>query len=158
MQQLRGELDVGERTPTQLEVELRVLARRDAFALHARLHATDLEQFVGGETVTPHVLVERVEQPVAGGVVPRHGASADHGLPFPCLRVALPVADEAVEAAGHGTLLAFGSQVGVDGIEAVGRCRATDEADEHLGNAVGFVDVRRLLALVHEEHVEIAGI
>ena len=46
LEHLRGELDVRERTAAQLEVELRVLTGRDPLAFDARLHPTNLEQFV----------------------------------------------------------------------------------------------------------------
>ena len=49
LEQLHGELDVGERAAPELEVELRVLAGRDALPLDARLHAPDLAHVVVGE-------------------------------------------------------------------------------------------------------------
>ena len=48
LEQLHGELHVGEGSPPELEVELRILARWDAFALDARLHAPDLAHVVVG--------------------------------------------------------------------------------------------------------------
>ena len=48
LEQLHGELDVGERAAAELEVELRILAGWDAFALDARLHPPDLADVVVG--------------------------------------------------------------------------------------------------------------
>ena len=57
--ELHGELDVGERAAAELEVELRVLAGRDALALDARLHPADLATPLFGERFAVHVLRAR---------------------------------------------------------------------------------------------------
>ncbi|CAB4323899.1 unannotated protein [freshwater metagenome] len=49
LQQLSGELDVGERAPTEFEVEVGVLTKRDAFGFDPRLHPTDVPAFLLGK-------------------------------------------------------------------------------------------------------------
>src|SRR5215204_1244534 len=53
LEQLHGPLDVRQRPPAELEVKLRVLARRDPLALDAGLHAAHLALVVGGKRALP---------------------------------------------------------------------------------------------------------
>src|SRR5581483_10161886 len=65
LEELRRPLDVGQRPAAELEMELRVLARRDALALDARLHATNLADLVDGERPPPDEAVGDLHEPRA---------------------------------------------------------------------------------------------
>ncbi len=60
--ELHRELDVGQRAAAELEVEAGVFAGRDALALDARLHATDLAPPGLGERIAVHVLPGAFEE------------------------------------------------------------------------------------------------
>ena len=60
---------------TELEVELRVLAGRDALALDARLHPADLAAPLFGERFAVHVLLGALEERSAELGVARDDAS-----------------------------------------------------------------------------------
>ena len=65
LQQLHGELDVGQRAATELQVELRVLARRDALLLDAHLHPPDVLGRVVGERVAVDERLRRARRTAA---------------------------------------------------------------------------------------------
>src|SRR5215207_6814198 len=65
LEQLRRPLHVGQRTGTELEVELAVLARRDALALDPGLEPADLPLVLDGEGPAPHRVRHHVGEPRA---------------------------------------------------------------------------------------------
>ena len=77
LEELHGELDVGQRAPPELEVELRVLARRDALAFDARLHAAHLAHVVVGERSVVGELVDELAEPR-----PELGVAGDEAAPW----------------------------------------------------------------------------
>ena len=115
LQELRGELDVGQRAPPELEVELRIVARRDALALDARLDAPDLADFVVGERAVPHEVVEQRHEPLR----PTAASPATGRALIIAWRSHTSAQREkyvaiALDAARERALLALGAQVGVD--------------------------------------------
>ena len=114
LEQLHGELDVRERAAAQLEVELGVLARRDALPLDARLHAPHLAHVVLGERVAVHERLDELDEPLGELGVAGDRTRLEQRLELPRQRPPLVVRPVAVEAARERALLALGSQVGVD--------------------------------------------
>ena len=104
-----------QRPAAELEVELRVLAGRDALALDARLHAPDLADVVLGERSRyTNVLGQLAEPPAQRRrrrrrTGPWSSAWSSHGSAPP-----LVVRPEAVERPGQRALVALGAQRGVD--------------------------------------------
>ena len=89
--ELHRELDVGERAAAELQVELRVVARRDPFALDAGLHPTDLSDPFVGEVGPVHEGFRRREEPGTEVCVAGGEPGLDEGLELPGQRPLLPV-------------------------------------------------------------------
>ena len=114
LQQLDGELDVGQRAAAELQVELRVVARADALALDAGLHAPDLADLRLRERVAVHERRDELEEAVGDLGVAGDEPGAQQRLELPRQRPPLVVALVAAQRARERALLALGSQVRVD--------------------------------------------
>src|SRR5262249_17417717 len=143
------------RAPTELEVEARVIAGRDALALDARLHAANLPYRVLGERVAIHERLDERLEPRGDCGLARDGARFQERLELPGLRPTLVVRLLARRAAGEGALLALGSQVGVDAEGLTFRGDASELGQQLLGDLLGGAEIGRVLAVVDEEHVEV---
>src|SRR5262245_48912549 len=83
LQQLHEELDVRQRATSELQVELRIFAWRDAFALDTRLHAPHLAPVVLGEGASVDDVVDERAETRAHRGISRHDARLRQGLTLP---------------------------------------------------------------------------
>src|SRR4029077_5132309 len=83
LEELDGELDVGERALAQLEMKLRILTWWDALLLDAQLDAPDLADVVLGERFARDERFDQLEEPARDAVVTRNGTGAQQRLELP---------------------------------------------------------------------------
>ena len=114
LEELHAELDVGQRAAPELEVELRVLARWDALALDARLHAAHLARVGVGERPRVHDVVDELAEPLADVGVAGHEPRLHQRLALPGEAPLVVVAGVAAERAGERALAPLGAEAGVD--------------------------------------------
>ena len=157
--ELHGELDVGERAAAELEVELRILAGRDALALDARLHAPHLAPPLLGERVAVH---ERVRERRRSARRARRRRRRTRALvsawnSHVCAHCSKYVA-VAAERSRERALVAFGPQPRVDAERSALRRAVADRADESRRDALGGREVGGGRAVVHEDHVDVGRV
>src|SRR5439155_3272294 len=128
--ELHGELDVGQRATPELEMELRVFARRNALALDARLHAPHVAPPLRGERIAVHELLGEVDEPRAELGIARDHARLRQRLEFPRLRPLLEVRTVTAQRTGQWALVALGPQSRVDAEGSALRGAVADRADE----------------------------
>ncbi len=143
LEQLHGELDVGQRAAPELQVELRIFAGRDALAFDARLHATDLAHVVVGHRASVRELVgergeARAELGVAGDE-PRLGER----LALPGEAPLLVVRGESADRPRQRPLVALGSEAGVDAERLTFGGGRADLLHELRRDLLGVVEVAR---------------
>ncbi len=158
LEQLHGELDVGERTAPELEMELRILTGRDPLALDARLHATDLAHVVVSHGLPVGELGRdrceaRAELGVAG-----NEARLGERLAFPRESPLRVVLAEPADRSRQRPLVALRSQARVDA-ERLTLCgRGADLLHELRGDLFGVAEGVGAVAVVHEHHVDVGRV
>ena len=153
LQELHRELDVTDTAAAALELPLgQALALGDV--LRPLLHRPDLADGIGIELLRPHARRGQVHEPLAEGAIAGHRAGLDQRLELPGTRPPVVVRRVTVDGAGERTGPTFGAEVGVgaehDPVLGLGCHRGEKRA----GGALGAVGV----TVVHEEHVDVAGV
>ena len=126
--ELHRELDVGQRAAAELEVELRVFARRDALALDPRLHPPHLASPLFRKRVAVDEAVGQLDEAFAELDVARHEPRFGERLELPRLRPLREVRLVAAERTRERALRAFGTQARVDAERASLRRAVADRA------------------------------
>ena len=146
-------------TAPELEMELRILAGRDALALDPRLHATDLAHVVvgNGSPYTNGSIIamkprrrRRRRRPAAA----RRSAWSSHVQPV--LLVVLRGSRRATGRAGPGCPPVAGAASIAERLAFGGR--GTDLAQELASRRARLVEVDGAVAVVHEQHVDVGGV
>ena len=153
--ELHREFDVGERASAELEMELWILAGRDALALDARLHPADLTTPPFRERFAVHVLVRGLHEARTKVGVAGDGPGSRQRLELPHLRPLAPVGVVALDRSGEHAVPAVGPEPRVDTERlTLGRVLA-DRAHEPGRDLLGDREVVDAGSLEHEHHVDV---
>ena len=136
----------------------RVLTRRDAFSLDARLHASDLPPPVFGERVAVHVRLGQLQESRAENGVTGDEAGASEGLELPDLGALCPIGRVRLWRPREDALPTLGPEPRVDAEGLAFRGGLTDRAHELRRDVFRTVERARTGSVEDEQHVDVGGV
>ncbi len=158
LQQLHGELDVRHRTASEFEVELWVLAGRDAFAFDSSLHPPDFAHVVVGERLPVHEPVRERAEPGTESGITGDEARLGEGLPLPGEAPLLVVRGEAADGSCERPLVALWSESSVDPERLSFHGGGADLLHQLGGDVFCLMEGVGVVTFVHEHHVDVRRI
>ena len=132
--------------------------RRDPLRFDAGLQPPDLPPVVGRRRAGPGGVVDEGGEAAPDAGIARDRASPQQRLALPDLGPSLQVHGVAVEAPGQRPLLAFGTEIGVDGHDPSRRRRATQQPEEGGRGPFRLLPPLAAVSVVDEDEIDVGGV